>query len=305
MSKNRELKLQELADQLVRREVYYCVSALMYGIGKIMWDCKGFRDAFGDYPDDVMNLFQQDDWETSATTFIEDDADFDDLEKIANEYGDWDEMLKELKIPEEAPEPTHWVCVDCLLPLVNGDFTALGDLPRQRQNAIREGMDHFPGNAHHLGPQYDDEFSAAQCDCCGTTLAGERFAFSDGSDTDDDLEARIKFASGMTGESVKDIEKELRRKVDELVDGVDDGYGWVGREFNLDPDTTEVYEHWIVSSWLARRLEEKGCITGEFASLTIWGRTTTGQMISMDYVIRQIAAELWAEELAEVKEDAA
>lgn len=33
-------------------------------------------------------------------------------------------------------------------------------------------------------------------------------------------------------------------------------------------------------------------------------RTTTGQMISMDYVIRQIAAELWAEELAEVKEGA-
>lgn len=62
---------------------------------------------------------------------------------------------------------------------------------------------------------------------------------------------------------------------------------------NLDLDYFEAYEHWIVSSWLAEKLKEYGEITGEFAGLTIWGRATTGQMISMDWVIQEIYNDVW------------
>lgn len=51
----------------------------------------------------------------------------------------------------------------------------------------------------------------------------------------------------------------------------------------------EIFEHWIVSDYLADRLEEFGeAVERDFYGLTIWGRTTTGQMISMDWVIGEI-----------------
>jgi hypothetical protein len=64
-------------------------------------------------------------------------------------------------------------------------------------------------------------------------------------------------------------------------------------EFNLDPDRNEIFEHWVVSDWLARRLEERDeSVCHDFLGLTIWGRATTGQHISLDGVVLRIAAEL-------------
>jgi hypothetical protein len=63
-------------------------------------------------------------------------------------------------------------------------------------------------------------------------------------------------------------------------------------EFSVDPDYSEVYEHWVVSGWLAHQLKEQGHCVGEVAGMTIWGRPTTGQSISMDGVILGIAAGL-------------
>lgn len=60
----------------------------------------------------------------------------------------------------------------------------------------------------------------------------------------------------------------------------------------IDPDTVEAYEHWIVDSWFARELESHGeMIARDFLGLTIWGRTTTGQSISMDHVVLTIARD--------------
>ena len=62
---------------------------------------------------------------------------------------------------------------------------------------------------------------------------------------------------------------------------------------NLDPYRVEAYEHWIVSDWLAGKLEAKGEIVArDIAGLTIWGRCTTGQSISMDGVIKAIYNEM-------------
>lgn len=61
------------------------------------------------------------------------------------------------------------------------------------------------------------------------------------------------------------------------------------------PDGAEIYEHWLVSDWLAARLEEKGeSIVRDAVGLTIWGRATTGQAIAIDGVIEEIARDLHA-----------
>ena len=62
---------------------------------------------------------------------------------------------------------------------------------------------------------------------------------------------------------------------------------------SLDVEPVEIYEWWAVSSWLAGKLEEHGHpIHRDFYGLTVWGRPTTGQAISLDGVIRAIAREL-------------
>ncbi len=74
------------------------------------------------------------------------------------------------------------------------------------------------------------------------------------------------------------------------------------REFCSDQDISsyerEALEHWVVSDWLARKLEAKGeMVLQDFCGLTIWGRTTTGQGIYIDDVINEIYAELMANDI--------
>lgn len=70
------------------------------------------------------------------------------------------------------------------------------------------------------------------------------------------------------------------------------------RENDVDTDDfrSEVYEHWIVSDWLARKLKARGYCVGEVCGLTIWGRQCTGQSMCLDHVIQQIALETYGDE---------
>lgn len=79
--------------------------------------------------------------------------------------------------------------------------------------------------------------------------------------------------------------------------------GWHGddedsaRQFcednDIEPYQREIFEHWIVSDWLADKLAAKGeKVDKDFAGLTVWARTTTGQGIANDWVIEQIAADV-------------
>ena len=62
---------------------------------------------------------------------------------------------------------------------------------------------------------------------------------------------------------------------------------------DIEPYEREVYEHWIVSDWLADKLEERGeKVDRDFAGMTVWARTTTGQGIASDSVIESICHEL-------------
>lgn len=61
----------------------------------------------------------------------------------------------------------------------------------------------------------------------------------------------------------------------------------------IEPYAREVFEHWIVSDWLADELEKRGeKVVRDFAGMTIWARTTTGQAIYADAVMEAIATEL-------------
>lgn len=67
---------------------------------------------------------------------------------------------------------------------------------------------------------------------------------------------------------------------------------WLG----IDPYQREVYEHWIVSDWLADQLAAHGeKVDKDFAGMTVWARTTTGQGIASDSVIIAIHTALVGE----------
>ena len=85
---------------------------------------------------------------------------------------------------------------------------------------------------------------------------------------------------------------QLRTKVKALITN-DSEYVEIGQHFNLDPDYNEVFEYYVVpEGWTARDLENAGQIVFEFAGLRIWGRTTTGMSVSMDWWLRDLMRNL-------------
>ena len=97
-------------------------------------------------------------------------------------------------------------------------------------------------------------------------------------------------------------EEDCREAVQSQGYGIGDCDTWEEAFFVLeigDCETREVLEHWIVSDWLANRLEERGeCVLRDFFGLTVWGRTCSGQAISLDGVIGDIFDELHQEAAA-------
>ena len=78
----------------------------------------------------------------------------------------------------------------------------------------------------------------------------------------------------------------LREAIDaNIIDGTIDAQEFC-EEHGLDPHVNEAYEHWIVSDWLADKLEAAGeMVSQDIYGLTIWGRCTSGQAILLDGVI--------------------
>jgi hypothetical protein len=277
-------QLQKLASGLVEREVYYNVSNLIGTLITIASNCNTRGEL--DY-DDLMDLIGRDEWELTARWFIEHEADYDELEALADQYSCWSDVLAESGVRDEVGETTDWVCDDCLQYIVNGELPP--DTAQERDAEITDGS--LGMFATHTNEE--QEFSTHICDHCGTPLAGRRHGMCDGSMTDD-LQARINAT-----ENPERTEDTIREKVAALVEAEAEGWQKVCDDNRLDPEQREAYEHWIVSGWLAHRLADKGELTGEVCGLTIWGRCTTGQSISIDGVIEEITRELYADELKE------
>ncbi|MGB5633191.1 MAG: hypothetical protein WBM44_02945 [Waterburya sp.] len=71
---------------------------------------------------------------------------------------------------------------------------------------------------------------------------------------------------------------------------IDEYFG--SQNFDLDDYRSEVFEHWLVSSWLFKKLQEQGESVVEMYGLYIWCRTTTGMAIAYDCVIKEIYQDL-------------
>ena len=72
-------------------------------------------------------------------------------------------------------------------------------------------------------------------------------------------------------------------------------YEWfeIYRGGSLGDYRQEIFEHWIVSSWLADKLEALGeTVVKDFYGLTIYCRPCTGQALHCDHVIQQIYQDL-------------
>jgi hypothetical protein len=140
----------------------------------------------------------------------------------------------------------------------------------------------------------DEAYTLAEC-LDFDEPAAEHIRNMDADELRDYLESRdVDFDSGTEDEDGETIGgtsvDELRRLA--TAELAEHGAHDFCDEFSIEPDRGEVFEHWIVSSWLANRLEDAGHpIVRDFMGLTIWGRPTTGQSIAMDSVILEIARD--------------
>jgi len=64
-------------------------------------------------------------------------------------------------------------------------------------------------------------------------------------------------------------------------------------ENDIDFDYNEALEHWVLNEgYFMNELQARGEIVFEFCNLRIWGRTTSGQSIAIDYVISKMVRDL-------------
>jgi len=59
-----------------------------------------------------------------------------------------------------------------------------------------------------------------------------------------------------------------------------------------DEQYSEIYEWWLCSHWLSKRLEEYSQVIIRDGSNSYWGRCTTGQAILLDLVISRICFDM-------------
>ena len=64
------------------------------------------------------------------------------------------------------------------------------------------------------------------------------------------------------------------------------------KENDIELQNKEIFEWWIVSSYLYNKLKEKGEVVTEWGNNFYWGRCTTGQGILLDGVISSICYDM-------------
>ena len=108
---------------------------------------------------------------------------------------------------------------------------------------------------------------------------------------DDLVELAEEYDPEVGEENLRHIKK--YEVIQVIEDAVDDWEEFCrDNDIETDDFETEIYEHWVVTEWFKRRLEQQGEVVGEFFGLDIWGRGSTGQAISMDGVIAEIAIDM-------------
>lgn len=110
------------------------------------------------------------------------------------------------------------------------------------------------------------------------------------SDPDKLSEVRSYIEENDLAEQPENIGQLDARALADLVSEDEDTAREFCEAFDIEPQQDEALEHWIVSDRLADDLEEcGGMVLRNWHGLTIWGRTTTGQGIAMDGIMRRVA----------------
>ena len=298
---NKETNRQQLAQRLVTNEVYYCVSSLVSTLSTLVQNCdyETQRNEGVSWEEDILPLLETIDYEEAVRAWVMDSSgtDVQSLESAVEIDGGWDDFLEENVWPVIGKPPkvpsvvADKVCVECHAELLGCGYE---DYPSpEREEEVTEAASIFDGE--YCGEQYDEEFSVDRCDCCGSSLAGARYTYEKPDDMDTQNLDDWLDADPERDEKFRELVFERLYKNSNMEE--------LCSELDVDTDEyrEEVYEHWLVSNWLARKLSERGYVTGNLCGLTIWGRCCTGQAICLDHVIQEIACELWPEDL---KEDA-
>lgn len=238
-----ESRFQNACSAWVYRYIGECVSSLMYDVGQNLEQCSNIFDF--DY-EEATSWFQSRDWESAVEEFIRRDADYTQLEEIADKVGYWADICEEVGVSISAWEALKEK-LEQLISLLE-DEQGEHEEDSKEWDSIQENLD-----------QLQAEFDAI-----------------------DSFEDWVR---------QQDKDEDLREAIIDAITN-DSEYQEVGEEMELDPDYDEVYEHWTIpEGFTARLLRQHGQVVFDFGGLTIWGRMTTGQSISMDGVIRRIVAE--------------
>ena len=228
--------------ELVQREVIYCVSCLISDLGSV-------AEQLDDYDTYLTLVGGTPDYEEAASYFIMNDADLFDLETIVGQNNYWSDVVDEVKT--EFPNLLHKFVVE--FDDAEGEAETFECWAETSEHAEEQCLNAHPGATH-----------------LSVTL-------------DDDIDEYCYANTGLL---------DALRKATLVIIDEDEEHGWVCSEFNLEPEYGEIYEHWIVSDWLGRKLSERGHVVESYLGMTIWGRGCTGQAISMDGVMEQICNDL-------------
>jgi hypothetical protein len=151
---------------------------------------------------------------------------------------------------------------------------------REVLHCLSSLVDHFAKNPEALeGSDYSQEDIIDLCQC--RVDHSERIEEIESAIVD--LEEQLDQASDDA--SAQDDAEELAKEIATLEKEKDDLE-------SEQEEPREVYEHWAVTRWFAEKLKQHGETTGDLFDFHVWGRCTTGQSISMDCVILEIAAEM-------------
>lgn len=251
----------DLASRLVQREVMCCASQVV----SALYEATQYpMDSLRLEEDDIRDLMSRPDYENPGRSYIE-DLDVWDLEEVVELMdGDWEEFLVEQGMPTN----------DMLQEAVDALDERISDLGVEI-SSMEDGAT----------LTYDQQVTLNTLNVELAKFEAERTSLPE------DLDDWLKLEDGR-------IEK-LREAVITLVDDTTNGWCTLCEDMDVEPDYDEVYEHWVVSDWLGRKLEGNGEIVRNVCGLTIWGRCTSGQAIALDYVIQKIACDLWGSELTE------
>lgn len=135
-----------------------------------------------------------------------------------------------------------------------------------------------------------DDFVSREVYICQTSLVEELLNLDDplvSISWDDIVNSTFKACDKCGGDLIKDTEA---HNSPYTCDMCEDKVAADQADNRLEP--AEIFEWWIVSDWLADKLEVHGepILKSDYG--TWWGRTCSGQAISMDSVIEDIYKEL-------------